>query len=371
MNFLTIKQTTDFKNKVFGKGTLISGETYFTYSQFAEETVNQGIGEIIFISRPSFHIIDHTSLERIISCKKRILLYFPGGFGDAVMAGMVLPHVEDKLGIQIDICCSREKWLEIFRPMGMKSAWIAYPPTLETLALYNGVITDFTSIFPVKGIKVSPVMQICSPFGIRPEELPEPFYEIDEESKLRLKLPESSAPKLGVNFDSNGAVKSYPPDLHHELLRELKQVGFDIFILGNRPPGHTAIPEKLAIDTRTKTSISELALLISQMDFIIAMDSFICHLANIMSIPTNVLLSATSAGFFSLHSNIECMPSGIECSPCYKVFDDCPLDYQDCKAFYHRSITPSIIAASAVRNLLNSSKKRFTGKDTSLLKDVI
>ncbi len=371
MNFFKAKKTICFKNKVFGDGTLIEGETYFSYSQFAEEAVSQGIAELVSISGPSFKILEHGPVDLFSYNEKRLLLYFPGGFGDAAIAGMVLPYVEERYGITIDICCSREKYFDIFIPMGIKGNWVAYPPDIKTLSLYKNIITDITSLFAVKGTKVSPIMQICSSFGIKPNELPDPVYKIDEESKAGFQIRETKAPRLGINFDSNGEVKSYPASLHIDLLSGIKQFGFDICIMGRKSPSHKPVSEELATDTRDSTNIRDLAFLISRMDIIVAVDSFICHMANIMNIPTNVLLSTTSSSFFSLHSNVNCISSGIQCAPCYSVFNDCPLGYSECRAFFHSSITPSIIAASTVRTLLNSMRKSLEGDNRTTYTKII
>jgi hypothetical protein len=359
MNFFTIKETTHFKNKVFGEGALIEGETYFAYSQFAEEAVNQGLGEIISIKNPPFIILEPASIRERDIRSKKILLYFAGGFGDSVMIGMVLPFIENKSGIQFDICCSREKWFDIFRPMGVKGGWVSYPPSIDVLALYEGVITDITRFFSNEGIRVSPIGQICNGFDLDPTALPKTTYHLDEEIKNRLKLPDSSIPRVAINLDSNGSVKSYPPALQIELLKRLKAIGLEIFLLGHKHPDHPSFSEELAFDLRDKTTISELAVLIKQMDLVITMDSFICHMANVLEIPALVLLSTTSPDFFSFHPNVSCMTSRLECSPCYHVFDNCPQGRNECLAFHHESIAPSIITSMALEQLIKSFKNKI------------
>jgi hypothetical protein len=369
MNFITVKETTHFKNKVFGEGSLLQGETYFTYSQFAEEAADQGFGEIISIQDPPLTVLEPDSFRELGIGSKRILLYFAGGFGDAVMMGMVLPFIANKLGIRFDVCCSREKWSDIFRPLGLKGGWVSYPPSIDMLALYDGVITDITRFFSNEGIRVSPIDQICRGFSLDPKALPKTTYPLDEEIKNKLKLPDSSIPRIAINLDSNGSVKAYPPALHIELFKRLKAIGLEIFLLGHRHPDHPSFSEELVFDLRDKTTIGELAVLIKQMDVVITMDSFICHMANVLEIPALVLLSTTSPDFFSFHFNVSCMTSRLECSPCYNVFDDCPQGRNECLAFYHESIAPSIITSVALDQLIKSFKKKITG-DSKLIHKV-
>lgn len=360
MNFFTVKETRYFKNKIFGEGSLIQGEPYFAYTQFAEETVNQGFGEIISMDDPPFTLIEPDSLNNHCLQSKRILLFFAGGFGDAVMIGMVLPFIAERLGVEFDLCCSKEKWQEVFRPLNIKGAWVSYPPSINTLSSYDGVITDITRFFTNEGNKVSPILQVCRGVGLDPNDLPKAAYQLDEESINKTRLPAPSKTRIAVNLDSNGSVKSYPPVLHHEILKRLKSFGLEIFLLGHRHPDHPYIPDDLAVDLRDKTTIRDLAALIRQMDLVIAMDSFICHMANVLEIPTLVLLSTTSPGFFSFHSHIICISSKLTCSPCYSVFDACPKGRDECRAFYDQSITPSTIATTALEHLIKSFKKKIT-----------
>jgi hypothetical protein len=362
MNFFTVKETTHFKNKVFGEGELLQGETYFSYTQFAEDAADRGFGEIVNIDPAPFIIIDQENLEKQDLSSKKILLFFAGGYGDALMLGMILPSIEKKLGVKFDLCCSKEKWLDIFRPLNIGGAWVSYPLPLRALSFYDGIITDITRFFTTEGNKVSPILQLCRGFGLDPEKMPKVEYRIDNEAEERLRLPYSSTPRIGVNLDSNGSVKSYPPGLHIELVKRLKAIGFEIFLLGRRNSTEApSISGDLAFDLRDKTTIRDLAALIKQLDIVIGMDSFICHMANILDVPALVLLSTTSPDFFSLHSNITCISSRLECAPCYQVFDACPLDNKECLAFYHDSIAPSIIASAALEQLIKSFKKKIAG----------
>jgi hypothetical protein len=360
MNFFTVKETTNFKNKIFGEGSLLQGETYFAYSQFAEEAVKQGFGEIVSIQAPPFTLLELDSLGARCHGSKRILLYFAGGFGDAVMMGMVLPLIEKKFGVIFDLCCSKEKWNDIFLPLNIKGAWTPYPPAASILGQYDGVITDITRFFSEEGIEVSPIQQICRGFGLDPKELPKPAYRLDKESMNRLGLPPTRTLRIGINLDSNGSVKSYPSTLHNEIIKRLKAVGLEIFLLGRKHPDHLSISNDLAFDLRDKTTISDLSALIKQMDLIIGMDSFICHMANVLEVPALVLLSTTSPGFFSFHSNITCISSRLECSPCYSVFDTCPRGHKECNAFYHDSISPAVIVSAASEELIKSFKNKIT-----------
>jgi hypothetical protein len=369
MNFFTAKQTTHFKNKVFGEGELIHGETYFSYTQFAEEAVRQGFCEIINIAPMPFTDFDSGNIWKFEPLSKKILLYFAGGYGDALMLGAILPSIEKKLGIEFDICCAKEKWLEIFSPLNIKGKRVSYPPSLSALAAYDGVITDITRFYTNEGNKISPILQICRGFGLDPKELPRATYRIDDKSDDKVRLPFSSTPRIGVNLDSNGLVKSYPASLRDELLNGLKANGIDIFLVGQRRPGDPPVAEDLAFDFRDKTTITDLAALLRQMDLVIGMDSFVCHMANILDIPALVLLSTTSPEFFSCHPSVACISSRLACAPCHHAFDSCPNGNRECTAFYHDSITPSVIASAALEQLVKSFKNKIL-KDSKPVHEV-
>jgi hypothetical protein len=360
MNFFTVKETINYKNRVFGEGELLKGETYYSFSQFAEEAAKQGFAEIISIEPLPFDIIDPNYFHGKPTEFKKILLYFAGGLGDAVVIGMILPFIENRFGIRFDICSSKEKWMDIFRPLDLKGSWVPYPPAVNSLRSYDGVITDITRFFSKDDNRISPILKICTGFGLDPKELPRTKYHLDEGLKTKLILPKSSMPKIGINFDSNGSVRSYPPPLHHDLLKRLKKAGFELYLLGHMNKNYPSFSQELAFDLRDKTTIGELAVLIKQMDLVVAMDSFISHMANIMEIPTLVLLSTTPSDVFSFHSDISCISSRLSCSPCYNVLNDCPLGNKECMAFYHDSIAPVFIASAVLEQLVKSFKKKIS-----------
>jgi len=342
MDFINITESIDFMNPIFGEGALTKGRTYYTFSQFASETTKQGVGRIMEDHKP---ILVHFRPSHLNSGEgfKKILLMFTGGLGDAVTLGSVLPLAMRKYDIVFDNCCAKFKWDSIFKPMSMSGNHIPYPPDLETLSHYDAVLTDITEFYYSKdGLRSSPVIQLCQGFWLEPTDV-KPTYEIPDEIRKQFNLPPTNAVKIGVNFDSNGLVKSYPERLQETLLRELGRLGFEIYVLGVRGYRGEGCGVEGIHDLRGKITIPELAALLEQMDVVLGVDSFIVHLSNLLKIPSIVLLSTTTPASFEWHSHITCLSSSLECSPCLKVFDECPLGYQECLAFNHESIRMEII----------------------------
>jgi|GEM_PF-3165849 len=350
MDFFSVKETIGYKNPVYGKGVIYKDKIYYAYSQFALEIVMQAGGWIVEVDKPDVVHFEssHLSLEK--GCEK-ILLMFAGGFGDAVTLGIVLPEVIKKYNMTLDICGDKVKWDAIFKPMGMPGKHIAYPPDLETLYQYDAVLTDITKFYGCNdGLRVSPIIQLCEGFGINPVDL-KPIYKIQDDIKKKCKLSPSDAVRIGVNFDSNGSVKSYPEMLYCGLLKSLHQLGFEIYILGIKKNEQQRYNSKGIYDLRSKTKIPELAAIISQMDMVLGVDSFIIHLSNLLNIPTITLLSTMISSYFEWHQNIICLFSEMECSPCFEVFNDCPLGYKECRAFYHQSISKDVIIKEIVKKV--------------------
>ncbi|RJR34738.1 MAG: hypothetical protein C4576_25915 [Desulfobacteraceae bacterium] len=357
MDFITITEDRRFKHPVYGEGFLERGKTYYTYTQFARETAKAGLGTILEEVKPevpSFAPAHLAAPERF----RKILLIFAGGLGDAITCGIVLPEVSREYGIVIDICCDRSKWDNVFTPMGMSGLHVPYPPDLGTLKGYDGVLSDITCFYPSRdGVRFSPVMELIKGFGLNAREI-RPSYEIPREVMGAWRLPHANTIRIGVNLDSNGLVKSYPPDLYGPLLRGLSDAGFDIFLLGMNRTGCWYDSREIR-DLRSRTAIPESAAVIKQMDLVIGVDSFMVHLANVLGTKSLVLLSSTCEESFVWHENIQCLSSKIGCAPCYSLFDSCPANHQGCMAFYHDSVDPHAIVKCAARMLAEKFSAPF------------
>jgi hypothetical protein len=348
MDFIYITDTINFKNPVFGEGTLVKDKIYYAYTQFAQETERSGIGQMIQNKNSDIIHFEphHLNLKERF---KKILFMFAGGLGDAVTLGIVLPEVIKHYNINLDICGDKIKWDMIFKPMGIPGKHISYPPDLETLFQYDAVLTDITRFYYSNdGLRVSPIIQVCRGFGINYVDL-KSIYKIPDDVRNKCKLPPGEAFRIGVNLDSNGRVKSYPEKLLGRLLKTLNGLGFEVYLLGIKKNEIEKYHSRGIYDLRSKTTIPELAAVIRQMDMVLGVDSFIIHLSNLLNKPTITLLSTTTPSYFERHKNIRCISSKMECSPCFEVFDDCPLGYNECRAFYHKSISEDVIVTEIVK----------------------
>lgn len=332
---------------MYGEGSLARGKTYYTFGQFARESVRRGIAA--FVEKGVPDIVPFTPSHLLNEKRpKRILLLFAGGLGDAVTLGMVLPMVMRKYELSFDICCDRLKWEGVFRPMGMGGSRIPFPPDLETLSPYEAVLSDILQFYPSKdGLRHSPVTQLLQGFGLCDEPVTA-RYEIPHELRERTRLGPPRATRVGVNLDSHGHVKSYPPSLEEGLVRALRDSGMEVFLFGSRN-SRDRIPGCDGVyDLRGKTTIQELAAFLEQMQLVLGVDSFIVHLSHLLEKPALLLLSTTSPASFSWHRHISCVSSGLDCSPCFALFDLCPKGHPECKAFWHESMSPEAIVKRLV-----------------------
>lgn len=358
MQFIEVSQDVHFHNAVLGEGDLVNGKIYYTFGQFARETASRGLARIV--DGGGWEIVHFKPCHLLMKGPRKILIFFSGGLGDAVTASIVLPQAGDRHGLSLDVCCAGNKWGQIFKPMGMKGQYVSYPPDLETLSGYEAVLTDLTEFYPSgDGLRTSPVVELMKGFHLD-ESLPEPQYEIPDEVRKRWRLEDSGRPRVGVNFDSHGLVKSYPEHLQGRLVEMFLNSGLGVFLLGSRNGNRDHFQATGAQDLRSRTTIVELAALIEQMDLVLGVDSFIVHLSNILSRPTLVLLSTTSPASFSWHRFVTGISSPLECSPCFALFDRCPKGYPGCRAFEDEHIAPGKILGTVLEHLAGAGFDKGT-----------
>lgn len=342
MQFITALQDSQFFNPVYGTGDLKKGRTYYTFGQFARETIDRGLARPlepapVAITRFMPMHLDGAELPR------RVLLMFAGGLGDAVTVGTVLPAAMARHNLHFDICGDLKKWEGIFQPMALPGRHIPFPPDLDILSGYEAVLCDITDFFPSKeGLKISPVIQLMQGFHLH-DPLIRVAYQIPAEIRQRMLLPATDRKRIGLNLDSNGRIKSYPLKLYEVLFNTLRSLDLDLHLFGNRSLTPDLGNGDGLFDWRGKTNIPELAALLTQMNLVLGVDSFIVHLADLLEKTSLVLLSTTASSYFTWHRHITCLQSSLSCSPCYAFQDRCPRGYPSCKAFEQADINPAVI----------------------------
>jgi ADP-heptose:LPS heptosyltransferase len=288
-----------------------------------------------------------------------VILLFDGGLGDAISLAALLEGLKKTFNISSDVACRLEVWECILKPLGFKGGWRRPPLHTKQIHEYDYIQTKADRFFLQKRQRWDQCVL---------EEL-EHAYKVDlKRHGLTYAIPadvleasyllETARVRIGVNFDSQGEIRSYPSDLQPLLLELLLQADSEVFMFGQRRPNlaHFSKDERLR-DLTGGTSIFELAALISRMDVILGVDSFIAHLANILGIRTLVMLTVTRKGVFRRHPNVSCLESLIECAPCGRVGNRCPLGYARCNAFFHDSLTPERIARAVVQECARHFKR--------------
>jgi hypothetical protein len=357
MKFFLATDNVPFKNGVYGNGMLENGAVYYAHTQFANEAICQGVGEPVIDFTPQVQIFEPTHLRKEVA-GKRILLFFAGGLGDAVTVGTVLPLVSKTYDLRFDICCDAKKWSDLFVPMGISGHHVPYPVRAETMLHYDALLTDISCFYGSgDGLRNSPVCALSEGFEIDLSAA-DSTYRIPAETIARCKLPASGATRVGINFDSNGSVKSYPTELRLAVLEGLLAFGAEVYVFGKK--SCDVFRKKDGInDLIGKTTIPELAAFIAQMDLFCGVDSFSVHLSNLLKKKTVVLLSTTTSESFAWHKHISCVQSRLACAPCFAVFDTCPREFGRCRAFFHESIAPKQIVKTLMHHMTRHVFPRY------------
>jgi ADP-heptose:LPS heptosyltransferase len=354
MNHLQLVRIRDKRlrldNEFYENAALQQNQVYLLQAPHAQGIVDLRLGELVNgvgsvpllttdALKPQAHLV-------------RILFLFNGGLGDAIALACLLRALKKEYRLESDVACRSAVYEDILRPLGFSGQWIQPPVDLPTLKQYDYLqssadrfITDKTDM-----AHRSIVAELGRAYDVDLNH-DDMTYRIPDQLRETALPPNSHRVRIGVHFDSKGRVKSYPPSLQPDLLNRLLRAGFKITLLGSEQPDLPAAGPSVDVeDYRGRTSVPELAAIISHMDAVLCVDSFIAHLADVLGIKTLVLLSVTREGIFSKHKHITCIESDIDCAPCGSVHDECPRALSECQAFWHPSIRPASITRSVIRH---------------------
>ncbi len=347
-------------NNLYENAILRQGKIYLLRGDHVRQLVNQEMG----------HPVGGISKCRYLSADAlryhhdpvKVLFFFDGGLGDAISLGVLFEALRRQYHMNIDVACRRVIWEDILKPLGFSGKWIQPPPDKETVTAYDFIQPRGDNLLKDKtgmtGRCILDELAAAYKVDLRSARV---GYSVAESRRCQELLAQNHRPMLGLNFDSKGPVRSYPPGMQPNLVKSLLAAGFELFLFGQTPPHLEAIVRNTAIhDFCGRTTIPQLAGLLLQMDLVICVDSFIAHLANILAVRTIVLLSATRRGIFAWHEHVVCLESAIECAPCGEVNGPCPRGYGECQAFYHHSVSAETITMTAVRQTAEILQKTIT-----------
>ena len=319
--------------------TLEQGNTYLLKKAHAQAIADLGLGQLI--EGANYLPLLNLSDMKWQSPSLRCLFLFDGGLGDAISLAILFNALKKKYNFTPNIACKHEIWHHILQPLGFNGEWYQLPVHQNAINGHDRIQPQADRFFQEKEGRweLCIVEELGRAYGFNPDDYPV-TYSIPETIHHKMILNRTPKVRIGINFDSNGFIRSYPQDLQPYFINMMNSSDFEIFLLGSEDSKLDGLKEHSTIhDYRGKTTILELAAIIKQMDIVICMDSFIAHLANILRIRTIVLLSTTRKGIFKWHKRIQCMESLIECSPCGEVANDCPRGLDQCQAFFHESIS--------------------------------
>lgn len=346
-----IKITDQFvilNSEPYNDATLRQGKTYLLRKDHAQGIAGLGLGQIVEGADrlPHFTRAELRTHRRPLN----VLFLFDGGFGDAISLAVLLNALEQNYNIRANIACKHEIWQDILKPLGFSGDWYQLPVEADIINVHDYIQIQADKYFKDKNDKWNLCIVEELGFAYKVDLNHSALnYSIPEKVLKKTALPQKPGIRIGLNFDSKGKVRSYPKDIQPILANLLLQAGFEIFLFGTETPNLSGMDEDNIIhDYCGKTPVPELASMIQQMDLMICMDSFIAHLSNMLGTKTLVLLSTTRKGVFNWHRNISCLESKMECAPCGEVANSCPEGHDQCTAFFHESMTPAIIAFSAI-----------------------
>ncbi|MDE7412076.1 MAG: glycosyltransferase family 9 protein [Paramuribaculum sp.] len=165
-------------------------------------------------------------------------------------------------------------------------------------------------------------------------------------------------PAAGIAPFARYTNKTYPPELMHEVVRQLAEAGVTPYLMGAR--GKEAetlqrwaqeIPGAVCVAGTLKLN-DELAL-IANLDVMVSMDSANQHLASLTGIPVVTIWGSTTpaCGFQAYHQSDDrqlCL--GLQCQPCTVAGSDrCRLGTLACM----RGITPSMVTEKVLHTIKN------------------
>ena len=156
------------------------------------------------------------------------------------------------------------------------------------------------------------------------------FLGINERLEARAKLSGLKRPILGINPGASyGSAKQWLPDRFAEVARRIiEELGGSVVVFGG--PGEVDIAADITgrlsgIDTSKlmnmagKTSLRELASLMSECDSILSNDSGPMHMADAMGVPLTAIFGSTSAELTGPRkASSQSIVAPLECSPCFK-----------------------------------------------------
>ncbi|TSA52860.1 MAG: hypothetical protein D4R45_06480 [Planctomycetaceae bacterium] len=337
----------------FGGKTLHRGFVYLVHDLLLEGILNQNWGKVVGNENDLRHLPQEILTPGNNST--RVLFIFHGGFGDAISVTILLHLIEKKYNLHIDISCNHDVWHYVLKPMGFSGKRLTFPIEIETIDEYDYIQTDVTNFIPDQTRRWERCImeELAQAYRIDIAQC-HGYYSIPNDILQRIKVTNNKKVRIGVNFESKGAIRNYPNGLAHQLISTMIETGFEVYRFGTqRLNDGYVFPIHGYYDYSGRTTTFELAALTKQMDMVIGIDSFPVHLANILGVRTIALLSTTKPGIFRWHKNVVCMASEIDCSPCGRVADECPQGYENCKAFYHDSVSLEQIMAHVIYECKN------------------
>ncbi len=214
-----------------------------------------------------------------------------------------------------------------------------------------------------------------------------PYINLTDKEKQKAKITISSGlqdphlPLIGINPGAAyGSAKRWPHENFAELIMKIiNDLNGRVIIFGSQSEVEIAneiiseintlkIKFKMEYNSRVmvmsgKTSLRELAALISECDALITNDSGPMHMASALLVPTAAIFGSTdpeATGPFGNGHKV--VTTGLPCSPCLKR--ECPEKDLKCMT----EITPEMVF-SALNEILPKNRAIFLDKDGTIIED--
>jgi len=296
---------------------------------------------------------------------KSLLILWLAGMGDTIAFTPALMSLQAHYPqARIDII-SIPVLYEVLHTAGFKGQLLDYPTTVQTIEHYDYFLPMEQFNKHQESCKLDSIDRFAD-FLFEPAGLTPALFSIDEKVRKRMKLPDTVHPRVGVQVQSLSPLRSYPPDLLAQLLRELVTRQYEVHLLGQAQDcAILSAPPLLHNDCGRTGTFSETVALIEQMDLMVCPDSYLMHLSGALSVPTIALFSTIPANLrASRYPSIISLEPDTPCSPCLAVLDDkCPQGHQECQAMRSTGLSPLVIREKVEKTL----EKKFSSNTGTCL----
>lgn len=227
--------------------------------------------------------------------EESLIFMTPGAYGDILFLTPVLQALHERWpGKLLKVSCF-EEYRDALAGVPFVD-WVPYPLSCELTGSYTHVVDLFNAIVDRPQMHAVDALAEAIGYQWRDGDSKECVYSVSKQGRIRagIKYPRiEGRPRLGVQPRTTSPNRDYPGHLLCQVLEQLLDGGWDIFLFGSA--GQVPLPTTLAKFITNLTAedpapkFAQSAAILTTCDVVLAPDSAICHLAGALHIPTVAL----------------------------------------------------------------------------------